>query len=179
MSKYLGSGVLVLLAVACGGTTDIDDPSGGGSSAGGAGVGGKSNGGSAGKATAGSVGMGGSIGTSGAGGSVVTAGSGGLGGGKSVDPRCPTRIPMGACKDAMLSCEYEQFTGCLCYSEPGNFSGFCDKVDPYCPNGGGTGGAPPAAPEAAGIGGITVKIALPPQQICACVNGNWSCSFGY
>jgi hypothetical protein len=75
-----------------------------------------------------------------------------------------------------LSCEYDQFTGCLCYS--GSY-GFCERVDPECPNNGGAGGAPPAAPAQGGSGGFSVKIALPPQQICSCANGSWTCNFGY
>lgn len=178
MAKYLGSVVVVLLGVACGGTTDINDPSGGGASAGGAGSGGKNAGGSAG--TTGGIGMGGSAvtgGFGGAGGSMVVAGSGGIGG-KWVDPRCPEQRPMGECREAGLACRYDQFNGCLCYS---GVYGFCDQVDPDCPNGssaGGVGGGPPAA-RAQDTGGFSTKIAVPPQQLCTCLNSSWNCSFGF
>lgn len=175
MAKYLGSVVVVLLGVACGGTTDINDPSGGGASAGGAGSGGKNAGGSAG--TTGGIGMGGSAVTGGFGGAGGVAGSGGIGG-KWVDPRCPEQRPMGECREAGLACRYDQFNGCLCYS---GVYGFCDQVDPDCPNGssaGGVGGGPPAA-RAQDTGGFSTKIAVPPQQLCTCLNSSWNCSFGF
>jgi hypothetical protein len=178
MSKYLGSVVVVLLGVACGGTTDINDPSGGGATMGGAGSGGKNGGGSAGKSSGGSIAMGGSLavgGFGGVGGGVVVAGNGGVGG-KWVDSRCPERLPMGECRER-VTCQYDQFNGCLCYS--GSSYGLCDQVDPYCPNGSSAGGAPPAAPAQDGDGGFSTKIAVPPQQLCSCVNGTWSCSFGF
>jgi hypothetical protein len=181
MSKCLGSMVIVLLGIACGGTTDSGEPSGGGASTGGANGAGTSSGGVAGKATGG-MSLGGSISVSGAtgwGGSISTAGSVGAGGG-TVDPRCPARYPTGQCSAEAEGalCYYEQFAGCLCYSTPG-ISSFCTKVDPLCPNSG-AGGAQAAPPPAdAGSGGISTKIALPPRQICSCVNGAWACSFGY
>ena len=158
MSQYLGSLVIVLLGVACGGTTDTGNESGGGSSQGGTG-----HAGSGGNSAAGST----------AGGSVGTAG------GPTVDPRCPARLPSGTCgeQDAGLSCQYDQFTGCLCYGSP-NIYTFCQQVDANCPNIGDAGGAATTGGASmAGAGGIFAKIAAPPpHQVCTCTAGTWSCT---
>jgi hypothetical protein len=197
MSKYLGSLVVVLTGIACGGTTDTGDQSGGGAPSGGQTHGGSASGGSvatAGKASAGDTNVGGNGigGSSNVGGSVATGGSigiagsisvggsinvGGTGGAGTFDPRCPAQRPTGACvaSDTGLSCEYDAFTNCLCYMRPpGNFA-LCQKVDPTCPAAGGAPAAPPPSP---GAGGISAKIALPPQQVCSCIAGMWSCGFG-
>jgi len=167
MSQYLGSLVLVLLGVGCSGTTDTGNGSGGGTSQGGAASGGN---GSAGKATGGSVSTGGS---------------------PTVDPRCPATRPSGTCdaQDAGLSCQYDQFTGCLCFDNPNMFA-FCQHADVNCPNVGsagnggaaaGNGGAAAgnggAAAGNGGVGGFSAKIAAPPpHQVCSCNAGSWSCT---
>jgi hypothetical protein len=47
------------------------------------------------------------------------------------------------------------------------------------PGAGGAGGAGGAAGAAAqSIGGISAKIALPPQQRCSCSAGTWVCTYG-
>jgi hypothetical protein len=198
MSKYLGSLVVVVMGIACGGTTDTGDESGGGTSSGGKNGGGQSSGGSSkggSVGTSGSVGTGGSVGTSGSvgtggsigiagsigvGGTLVTAGTGGVGGLGTVDPRCPAQRPTGACtpEEAGVSCQYDQYTGCLCYSNPAILYGLCNKVDPTCPSGGAA-AAPAPAPADGGIGGISAKIAVPPHQICSCSGGSWLCTFGF
>ncbi len=187
MSKYLGSLVLVLLGVACGGTTDTGDAAGGGTSQGGANAGGHDSGGSvssAGKAS------GGDSATGGSGGSINVAGSigngGASGGSGTVDPRCPAERPMGACMaaDSGLACQYDNFTNCLCYSTaPGTFT-ICQKVDPTCPSSGGAAGVAGAGggvanmAGAAGTGGVSAKIALPPHLICSCTGSAWNCTYG-
>jgi hypothetical protein len=191
MPKCLTAFFFVLLGVACGGTTDSGEETGGGSSQGGA-SGGHAGNGTAGKAKGGSVGTSGSVGTGGSssgdggaisfGGSVIIAGNGNLGGfgGSTVNPNCPPRRPMGACtdEDAGAACQYDQFTGCLCYA-PSAFA-YCQKVDPTC-TAAGTAGAPAAAPPPAdpGVGGFSTNIALPPQQVCRCAAGMWTCTFGF
>jgi hypothetical protein len=165
MSQYLGCLVLVLVGVACGGTTDTGSESGGGNSQGGAGHAGSAGNSSAGKATGGSVGTGGS---------------------PTVDPRCPATHPRGVCtdQDPELSCEYDQFTGCLCYTNPNTYA-FCQQVDDNCPNIGGaagTGGSVGASGAAgmAGLGGISAKIVAPPQPlVCTCTTATWSCVLSF
>jgi hypothetical protein len=190
MSK--ASLVLVLVAVACGGSTDIGEESGGGSSQGGSDAGknsgGASSAGTAGKASGGTISNGGSIsmggrdnggGTPGFGGTIVIggyAGTGvagtGFGGTGVVDPRCPDVLPNGACEDAGLMCQYD-FNGCLC-STPQPI-GYCPKVDPTCV--GGPAAAPPPDP---GAGGFTTKIAIaPPPRVCTCSAGMWACTYGF
>lgn len=196
MSKYLGSLIVVLLGVACGGTTDTGDQSGGGTAAdGGTAAGGSSAGhnsggsssGTAGKAAGGSVGTdggmgtgGGIIGTSGSvgtGGSIDRAGAGGAGGasggaagGPTVDPRCPAHRPAGVCPadDTGVRCEYENYTNCLCYPTPPGYYAPCQRVDQTCT----------ATSPDPGAGGISAKIAVPPKEVCGCASGTWSCGFG-
>ncbi len=193
MSKYLGSLIVVLTGVACGGTTETGDQPSGGSSAGGASTGGHSSAGSAGKATGGSVGTGGGVGTGGSvatagvstGGSIVVAGAGGaistggVGGSAMVDSRCPARrpTPPGACTADMAgaACQYD-FTGCLCYPLPPGSFALCQKVNPACTTDPGLPPVPPPAEQ--GAGGISAKIALPPQEVCRCTAGTWACGFG-
>jgi hypothetical protein len=198
MSKYLSSLTLVLMGIACGGTTDTGDESGGGTSSGGKTAGGQSNGGSnqgGSVGTSGSVGTGGSVGTSGSvgtggslglagsigvGGTIATGGTANVGGFGSVDPRCPARRPTGVCtpEQSGFACQYDQYTGCLCYSNPAILYGLCNQVDPTCASGGAA-ATPPPAPAEGGAGGISTKIALPPHQICSCSGGNWLCTFGF
>lgn len=187
MSRFLSALVVVLTGIACGGTSTTSDESGGGTSSGGKSSAGESGGGSTGKAgSVGKGGSGGSIGIAGSigiGGTLHIGGSGGVtagaGGGGTVDPRCPAQRATGVCSadEAGVSCEYDAYTGCLCYSVPANGFALCTKVDPACPNGGAAGAPPPPADE--GVGGFSVKIALPPHQICSCTSGNWACAFGY
>jgi len=190
MSKYLSSVVVVSMAIACGGTTNTSDEARGGTSSGGASSGGKSAGG---ESSGGSTGKAGSVGTGGSGGSIGIAGSisvggaivvagsgsGGAAGGPSVDPRCPAQRATGACttEETGASCEYDVYSGCLCYSTLSNVYALCTKVDPACGTGGSASAPPPPADE--GIGGFSVKIALPPHQRCSCTGGNWTCTFGY
>ncbi len=193
MSKRFGSlAFVLLLGMACGGTTDIgDEGEDGGTSpggSGGAGNAGKSNGGSstsgtAGKATGGSVSMGGrdaggAAGVLGFGGTIiVVGGAGGAGGAGVVDPRCPEHQPTGACSDDVtLACQYDQ-TGCLCYSQPPNVYTFCTKVDPLCTYVPPT--APPPEADADGSGGFSAKVALPPRLTCRCSAGTWACNYGF
>jgi hypothetical protein len=196
MRQYLSSLVVVLLGIACGGTTDTGDSGSAGSSSGGSGNGGNNHGGSSAAGSAGKSSAGSSSGGSGTGGRGGTAGgtsgSGGFAGtiiivnagsssGGAGDPRCPDRLPMGTCsaEDAGAACQYEPGSGCLCYpSAPGTFT-FCQKVDPTCvyvaP---GTAGAAAAPPPDPGAGGVSAKIALPPHQVCICNAGTWTCTFG-
>jgi hypothetical protein len=192
MRTYLGClTVVVLSLVACGGTSDTSNQSGGGSSAGGAGSAsaghnngaGASAGGAAGNTSGGTssagTGAGGRDGTSGTGfggtlgngGSAGSSGSGGSGG-RAVDARCPAQRPMGACgaDDAGLACQYDNVSGCLCYPSVAGTYTPCQKVDPTCPS--------TAAPAPAdGAGGASGKIAPPPQQVCSCSASAWSCHF--
>jgi hypothetical protein len=88
---------------------------------------------------------------------------------------------MGMCStdDAGAMCQYNQFNGCLCYRTQGFAAYPCPQVDPSCPNGGAGGTSNEGgAPAAAGVGGISAKIAVPPSQICSCSAGNWTCTFG-
>jgi hypothetical protein len=97
-----------------------------------------------------------------------------------------------------LSCQYDQFSGCLCYTQPpGIYAGFCQKVNPNCPNdvpigGTGAGGSGPlggaGGASDGGIGGISAKIAFPggaagvpapSRMTCSCSGGNWLCSFSF
>jgi hypothetical protein len=192
MRQYLSSLVIVMLGIACGGTTGTDDSGGAGSSAGGSASAGNNQGGSSAAGTASTAGKtsggsssggsssGGSISVGGFGGVIVTAGtsSGGIssGGTGVVNPDCPAHVPMGACSadDANVSCQYDPNTGCLCYpSAPGTFYP-CQKVDPTC-----TYMAPAAAPPPAeGTGGFSAKVALPPHQVCRCTATMWTCSYG-
>jgi hypothetical protein len=186
MSKYSSCLVVVLTAIACGGTTDSGGDSGGGTSSGGNGSAGHSGNGSAGKTTGGSLGTGGSsTGTSGssAGGSSAGGSSaGGVGGGGTYDPRCPAHLPSGTCgaNDNGLRCEYDNFTGCLCYESPPGTFGICQKVDPTCmmmAAEGGSGGAAASPPPAPGAGGVSARVALPPHEVCSCNAGTWACTF--
>ena len=182
MSKSLSCLVVVLTAIACGGTTDSGGDSSGGTSSGGSSSAGHSGNGSAGKATGGNVGTGGSsTGTSGS--SAGGSSAGGVGGVGTYDPRCPAHLPSGTCgaNDNGLKCEYDNFTGCLCYeSAPGTF-GNCQKVDPTCMMmaAGGAGGAAAAPPPAPGAGGVSAKVALPPHEVCSCNAGTWACTYGF
>jgi hypothetical protein len=176
MRQYLSSLFVVLLGVACGGTTDTGSEGNAGSSSGGNGnagtnQGGRSSAGAAGKASAGSSSGGssaGSVGTAGTGGTLIIIGGTGTGGTGIVNPKCPAHKPMGACSadDVGTACEYEPGSGCLCYpSAPGTFM-FCQKVDPNC-----------VFMAAAGAGGVSAKIALPPHEVCSCVASAWGCTF--
>jgi hypothetical protein len=205
MRQYVSSLVVVVLGIACGGTTDTGDEGGAGSASGGTGTAGSHQGGSAaagaaGKTSAGSNSGGssaGSVGTAGAGGAVIghagtssggissggisTGGisTGGTGGTGTVNPKCPAHAPMGACSadDANVSCQYEPGTGCLCYpSAPGTYTP-CQKVDPSCVYVAPT-AAPAPAPPPSGTGGVTAKIALPPHEVCSCVAQTWNCTYG-
>jgi len=174
MSKYLGPLVVVMLVVACGGTTDTPGSSNGGTTAGGTNAGGSNNSGgssasgSAGKATGGDIAVG-----------------GGGGGGGTLDLRCPAHRPSGVCAgaDTGLNCQYDYFSQCLCYTTaPGTFS-LCQKVDPTCTmssagGAAGAGGIAEAGGAAgmAGIGGIAAKIALPPRLACSCSAMSWVCN---
>jgi hypothetical protein len=183
MSKYLSCLVVVLTGIACGGTTDSGDGSDGGTSAGGSSGTGHGGSSSAGKSSGGSVSTGGAgsgSGGTGSGGVIMNGGAttGGFGG-ATFDPRCPPHLPSGACAatDTGLKCEYDNFTGCLCYtSQPGSF-GICQKVDSTCTNAGGAASAAP--PPDAGTGGISAKVALPPHEICSCNAATWTCNFGF
>ncbi len=74
-------------------------------------------------------------------------------------------------EDAGTACQYESFTGCLCYTTlPGTFAP-CQKVDPTCTA---ATAPPPADP---GAGGFSAKIALPPIEGCSCINTSWMCNF--
>lgn len=190
MRQYLSSLVVVLLGIACGGTTDTGagDNGSAGSATGGSDSAGSNQGGSynhggsnsagaAGKTSAGSSSGGssaGNVGTAGYGGTLIIIGNGGTGTGGTgvVNPKCPAHVPTGMCSaaDAGTACQYDPSTNCLCYpSAPGTYT-FCQKVDPTC-----TYMAP--AP-AEGAGGISAKIALPPREVCTCVGTTWSCTFG-
>jgi len=197
MRQYLSSLVVVLLGVACGGTTDTGDPSSAGTSAGGtssagntgsAGThdGGTASAGTAGKASAGSSSGGagtGGVGTAGAGGTIIIIGNGGTaaagtGGTGVVNPKCPAHVPMGMCgaDDAGTACQYDPGSGCLCYPSASGSYTLCQKVDPTCVYMTPAAAAPAPLPE--GTGGITAKIALPQREVCTCVNSAWSCTFG-
>jgi hypothetical protein len=177
MRQYLSSLVVVVFSVACGGTTDTGSEGDAGSASGGSGHAGTSQGGSssagaAGRASAGSSSGGSSVGTAGTGGTIII-GTGGTGSGGTgiVNPKCPAHKPTGMCSAdaAGTACEYEPGSGCLCYpSTPGSFT-FCQKVDPTCVF---------MAPAAAGAGGVSAKIALPPHEVCSCVTSAWSCTYG-
>jgi hypothetical protein len=209
MSRRIAWLTLVVLGVGCGGTSETNDTSGGGSSQGGTSdAGGNMNtGGSA--NTGGHVSAGGSANTAGSvnrGGSVSNGGSlntGGIvssGGSGSADPRCPAKMPTGMCDtaDAGLSCQYDQFSNCLCYSA-GLYS-YCQLVDSMCTfatgsagaagaGGAGTGGAAHGGAANAGAagsagsvgaGGFQAKIAAPPQhEVCTCNAGAWTCNLGF
>jgi hypothetical protein len=202
MSQKLAPLLAITLALACGGTTQGSSEGGdGGNGQGGNGQGGRNTGGSssAGTHTGGSA----SAGAGGAGGSIVSGGDGGVGGALSYDPRCPARVPSGPCSfEPALNCEYHFYTGCLCYNSPNMYS-ICQQVDPTCMyEAGGAGGAAAGgaggaaagasgaaqmaapAPSEAGTGGISFKVALPPQKKCLCsppppgsnMAGMWTCT---
>jgi hypothetical protein len=113
--------------------------------------------------------------------------------------------PSGTCddQDAGLTCQYEEFNGCLCYPSAG-FYGYCQQVDLSCPNVGGAGGTGGAAGSGgtgdaagsggadaagsggadaagtAGFGGFQAKIAAPPpRELCTCDAGAWTCTISY
>jgi len=206
MSHKLASLFAVSFALACGGTTQgsIETGNDGGTNQGGTNTGGTSSAGthsggtsSAGTHSGGTV----SAGAGGVGGSIITGGDAGAGGALTYDPRCPPRAPSGGTCDFQpaLNCEYNYFSGCLCYDSLNAFS-FCQQVDPTCmyeaggaggatSTGGaaGAGGAVPMgapAPSEAGAGGISAKVALPPQKKCMCAppppgsvgGGMWTCT---
>jgi hypothetical protein len=198
MSLKLASLFAVTFALACGGTTQgsIDNTNDGGTSQGGTNAAGTSSGGThSGGTSSGGTHSGGTVsaGAGGTGGSIVTGGDAGAGGSLTYDPRCPPRAPMGGACDfnPALDCEYNYFSGCLCYDSANMFS-ICQQVDPTCmyqppSNTGGTGGASQMAapaPSEAGAGGITAKVALPPQKKCMCAppppgttdSGMWTCT---
>ena len=175
MRRYLALVVLVISAGACSGTSESEGGSGGTAQGGSNQAGTK---GYAGNATGGSVSS---------------------GGGGSVDPRCPNRHPSGTCDadDAGLTCQYDQYTGCLCYSSSGIY-GYCQQVDVNCQfmasagtggsagaeagGSGGTaaGGETPGGTDSGGVGGFQAKIAAPPpRELCTCDAGNWICSISY
>jgi hypothetical protein len=189
---------LVILAIACGGTTEAVNgtgdtagtSSGGSSSHAGSGAGGKSTGGT--HNAGGTSNVAGSIATGATGGSIATGGSG-VGGG-TVDERCPPTQPvataMCSAEDEGALCHYDQFSSCLCAPQQGGPLGFCPQVDPNCPNdvasaGTSTGGAATggnggqAATAGGGIGGIHTKIAVPQHMACSCSAGHWLCSFRF
>lgn len=178
MSKYLGSLIVVVLAVACGGAADTGVESGGGSAQGGSDAG-SDPGGSAGKGGGGANHAGGNAGGSNAGGSNPggsnaggsSAGGSSAGGSRSYDPRCPAHQPTGVCSaaDAGLSCQYELGSGCLCYPQPAGVFGLCERVDPSCTY------VPPGAAGAGGVGGFSAKVALPPRLLCGCSSEMWVC----
>ena len=174
MSKVVGSWVVVLLSVACGGASGGEAqggsaPNGGSPSAGGA-SGGHGGSASAGTASGGAT-SGGTSGIAGAGG--VT--SGGVTFAGVADPRCPSRQPAGECTEeqAGVSCQYDVTAGCLCATSPASCFGACLLVDPTCPSmaAGGAGGA------SGGAGGGSEKAAPPPRHLCACSSGSWLCNF--
>ena len=182
MRTYLGSLVVVLSLVACGGTSDTSGQTSGGSSAGGTGgaghdtVAGASAGGTAGNTSGGSssAGTGGRRdGTSGTGvGGTFIDGGTGSGGARPVDARCPAKRPMGVCSadDAGLTCQYDNFSGCLCYPNMAGTLTPCQIVDPTCTN-------TDAPTPAAGAAGASGKIAPPRLQICSCSASAWTCHF--
>jgi hypothetical protein len=187
MRAYLGSLLVVLSLIACGGTSDTSSQTGGGSSAGGNGSAGHDNGAgasagnnsagsnSAGSSSAGSssAGVGGRIdGTSGSGLGGADVGGTGSGGARTVDARCPAKRPMGACSadDAGLACQYDNFSGCLCYPNMIGTLTSCQQVDPTC-------SSTTAPTPAAGAGGAAGKVAPPPLQVCSCSASTWSCHF--
>jgi hypothetical protein len=184
MSKLAGA-LLAISVIACGGTTD---PSGeqtqGGGPTGGAGQAGGGAAGAAGEAGAAGRQMGGaggsSAGAAGRAGSESGGASGGTGGsagsGGLVDPRCPVKQPSAECgaDDAGLTCRYDLATGCLC--SPASSFGLCQYVDASCPTG--TSPGRPGPPAEGGTGGVTTKIALPPQMKCVCSAEVWSCTYG-
>jgi hypothetical protein len=176
--KNLSLLALVLGFVACGGTAETTSNGAAGSSSGGSGntsgSAGKSGGGSG--NVAGAVSAGGNIGHGGSGNTAGSVSMGGSAGGGTVDERCPNTRPMGVCAadEAGAACQYNPNNGCLCY-RGGAFVYPCAQVDPTCGSGGAA-SAPP--PQAAGAGGISAKIALPPNQVCTCTAGAWSCTFG-
>jgi hypothetical protein len=177
MRQYLSSLVVVVLGVACGGTTDTGSEGDAGSASGGSSHAGTNQGGSASAGVAGKTSAGnssggssaGSVGTAGTGGTLIIGIAGtGAGGTGTVNPKCPAHMPMGMCSadDAGIACQYEAGSGCLCYpSAPGTFTP-CQKVDPTC-----------VFMASAGAGGVSAKIALPPHQVCSCVASAWSCPF--
>jgi hypothetical protein len=200
MTKAFSSLSLVILAIACGGASEVGDGTGdGGTSSGGSSnQGGSSAGKSAGgtHSTAGTSNVAGTIGVGGA----IAMGGSGVGGG-TVDERCPIMQPSGACsmQSEGASCQYDQFSGCLCYTQPaGIYAGFCQKVNPNCPNdipmgGTGAGGSDPlggtgGTAGVGGIGGFSAKIAFPggaagvpapSRMTCSCSGGNWLCSYTF
>ena len=176
LSSSLAALAVVLFAVACSGSNETSSETGGASQGGSSHAG---NNGTSGKATGGSVANGGSIN---AGGSVAT-------GGTTFDPSCPDTQPSGSCdaQDEGISCQYDEFTGCLCYSST---YGYCQQVDPTCPSAGGTGGtggtggaggaggaSDAGGAGAGGVGGFQAKIAAPPpRNMCSCADGAWGCN---
>lgn len=138
-------------------------------------MGGALSGGSGGTLTKGGAG--------GFGGVIVTAGTGGTL--PDPDPRCPPHAPTGSCTtdQSGASCLYDYFTGCLCLplqSSSGVVLGLCTKADPTCttPTGGtGAGGSAAGGSSGGGVGGLSAKIAVPPQRVCSCANGAWTCNF--
>jgi hypothetical protein len=201
MSNSFGSFLVIVLAVACGGTADTGGESGGGSSQGGSTAAGHDAGGSAGKSSGGTSHAGSNVGGSSAGSAHAGSSTGGsnvggsnVGGARAYDPRCPAHQPMGACNadDGPLLCQYEPGNGCLCYPEPQGSFALCQQVDPNCtyvPPGaagaagttglGGAGGASAASAADVGAGGFSIKVALPPKLSCLCSAGVWQCSLGY
>jgi hypothetical protein len=166
MTKYLGVLIAALAGGACGGTTE-PGPTGNGGAAGrsSAGAGGQT-------AQAGAVGAGGNI-------SIAGAGAGGTGsGGSPLDPRCPAKLPAGACPAAGLRCEYSQQDECLCYpSDPATIR--CQKVDPECTASAG-GASPAPAPAPNGVGGVSSKIAVPSHLMCTCsAEKSWGCQIEF
>ncbi len=108
----------------------------------------------------------------------LVGGFGGFGGIGTLDPRCPPLLPSGECEgDVTLSCQYDDYTGCLCYSPPPNYV-LCQLVDPTCPNDAGAGGATPPEAGTGGVGGFSTKVVLPPKMTCRCTESMWACGFG-
>jgi hypothetical protein len=106
----------------------------------------------------------------------VIIGGGGTppnGGTGSVDPRCPSKAPSGACGPELagLVCQYEPGSNCLCYPTPIGVYLPCTKVDPTCTA---------ATPGEGGSGGFSTKIALPPDYKCTCypMSSSWTCGYG-
>jgi hypothetical protein len=188
------------LVLACGGTTDgsHEGNEGGTGAQGGGGKngGGSSNAGSSNAGTAnggiGAVGAGGSSGGVGGTGLGGVGAGGALGGaGGSYNPSCPAHVPTGACFAPGVACDYNYFNGCLCQSSPDVFT-TCTQVDPTCTAIGGAGAGALPLPFDPGSGGISAKVALPPQQRCVCQgafadaagggagipapSGSWNCS---
>lgn len=124
--------------------------------------------------TGGTFGTGGAAykgGTSSTGGTAQTGGALGTGGTVSVDPRCPPKTPTTVSCDANgLSCTYNYFSGCLCYT---GAPYTCTQVDPACVLA--TTASPSNAIPNTSLGGAA-GIVAPLNRVCTCSGGTWVCS---